>query len=118
MTYKPILLTVFLALALLAAACSQLDASLTDLEPGDCVADPGTRFQIESLDHVDCGDEDAVLQVSRVFTISGYDEYPGFEVIDRLVDRDCTTDTTAVMHPTQESWERAGDREVVCFRDI
>lgn len=102
----------------LSIGCSQLDSSLSDLEAGDCVRDPGRRFQVRSLDHVDCDDEDAALKVTRVFTIKGYEEFPGPITMDEIINRDCTTDTTAALHPTEESWDQAGDREVVCFRKL
>lgn len=64
------------AISLLLIGCApQLDASLTELENGDCVKDPGPIFQVDSLEHVDC-DGQAVLQVTSIFQIKGYDEWP------------------------------------------
>lgn len=114
-------LTITLALAilglLLVACAPQLDASLTDLEKGDCVEDPGFAFQVDSLKYVDC-DEEGVLKVTSVFQIKGYDEWPGQAAIDRVVDRQYTFDTTAAMYPTEESWNSADDRDVVCFQNL
>lgn len=102
---------------LLVSCAPGLDASLTDLQKGDCVKDPGFAFQVESLKHVDC-EEDGVLEVTSVFQIKGYDEWPGQATVNSIVDRQCTFDTTAAMYPTEESWNSADDRDVVCFKDL
>lgn len=114
-------LTITLAVAafgLMLIACAPgLDASLTDIEKGDCVNDPGFAFQVDSLKHVDC-DQDGVLQVTRIFQIKGYEEWPGQSTVNNIVDRQCTFDTTAAMYPTEESWNGADDRDVVCFKEL
>jgi hypothetical protein len=106
------------AISLLLIGCApQLDASLTELENGDCVKDPGPIFQVDSLEHVDC-DGQAVLQVTSIFQIKGYDEWPGQATVNDIVDRQCAFDTTAALYPTEESWNGADDRDVVCFKDL
>ncbi len=97
------------------ACARQLDFSLTTLETGDCVKSPGLALNgVESLEQIDCSESGSML-VLRTFDINGYEEWPGDANINRLADSGCPPRTNYVLSPTEDSWARADDREVVCF---
>ena len=113
--HRAIIVAVLAALSVV-VACGGLDSSLTDLEVGDCVKDPDLSVEAEevgSLDHVDCSEANT-LRVTEVFDITGYDDYPGDETIDSIVSSRCSIDAT-ILFPTNDTWNQADDREVVCF---
>jgi hypothetical protein len=106
------------AIVLLASACgTKLDESLTDFEAGDCVINPGIGEYTE-LERVDCTEEGAVRVVGK-FEISGYsDEYPGDSVMEMEANDGCPETMQWYLVPTEESWEKADDRLVVCFAEF
>ena len=100
---------------LLVGCASELGSSLTTLEAGDCVKTPGFAVDgVDSLKHVDCT-EDGTMLVLRTFDISGYEQWPGDANVTRVSDSGCPPRTNLVLSPTEDSWNSADDREVVCF---
>ncbi len=118
MLHRLIIIAALAGLVLVIACTGTLDPSITDFEVGECIKDPNVGFdQVEyfsSLDRVDCS-EPGVVRATRVFQITQYDEYPGDAAIDSLASSRCPFDAVLVFFPTQESWNGADDREVVCF---
>ena len=101
-------------LGIFAISCqSQLDPSLTELEVGDCVRDPGSATEVLKLDTVDCSEPDA-LRVTNTFEITGYDSYTGDAEIQDMAIEGCSP-APLWLFPTEESWDEADDRLVVCF---
>ncbi len=118
MLHRPIIIAALAGFVLLVACTGTLDPSITDFQVGDCIKDPNVGFgqveQVASLDRVDCS-EPGVVRATVVFQITQYDDYPGDAAIDSLASSRCPFDSVLVFFPTQESWNGADDREVVCF---
>jgi len=107
-----------LAALLLLAACGgdEIDESLTSLKAGDCIAESNLGA-IETVDTIDCTESGAV-EVVAVFEITGFDdEYPGDDVVATEAADGCPSSTTLNLVPTEDSWTRGDDRQVVCFAD-
>lgn len=118
---------VVIGLALLAGACGP---SALDFEIGECVNLPDGET-IEEFETVDCGE----VHDGEVFALPtqpGGDDaaYPGEETLDDLAQEECEGERfesyvgtaypdsalwATSLRPSQESWERADDREVVCL---
>ncbi len=114
MDLKLILITGVFSILLVGCA-RELDSSLTTLQAGDCVQAPGLALEgVDSLKHVDCS-EDGTMLVLRTFDISGYEEWPGDVNVDRVADSGCPPRTNYVLSPTEDSWNQADDKEVICF---
>ena len=112
------LLVVLLTAAffLVVIACEKvLDESLTDLEAGDCVGGVGLG-DVAELDTVDCS-EPGAFRVTNTFAITDFDSFPGFNAIDQIADSRCALDASLWLVPTEESWNEADDRLVVCFAE-
>ena len=102
-------------LGIVAVACeAQLDPSLTELEVGDCVRDPGTVNEVQGMDTVDCSEPDA-LRVAKKFEITGFDSYPGDSQVEAIAMEGCAP-ASLWLFPTEQSWNEADDREVLCFQ--
>ena len=109
-----ILLGVAAVAGLVLACGSTLDESLTDLEVGDCVASPDSGAQeINSLDSIDCA-EPGAIKVAQAFDLSGA-SWPGLGVIQGEVTAKCPATTAFTLDPTEDSWDNADDRAVICF---
>ncbi len=91
-----------------------LDDSLKDIKAGDCVVDPGSVTEVQRLKEAACGDPDAI-EVVGTFEITGYDEFPGEAAVDFAATQQCDPSSTGYIGPTQESWDGAGDRVVICL---
>ena len=102
--------------AVLAIACeAQLDPTLTDIAVGDCVVDPGVSEEIEELDTVEC-DVPGAVRATKKFDIVGYSSFPGGPEIDAVAEEECASATIWLV-PTEQSWNEADDRLVVCFEE-
>jgi hypothetical protein len=111
----PIILLVAVVVGIMALACEyELDPSLTELEVGDCVAWPSAIGEVEKLEHVDCS-EPGALRVTRKFNVSGYDSWPGYSALEATATQQCPGIFPQYLGPSKETWEKAGDREVICF---
>ena len=111
---KPALVFLGLAFAAVLAACSSNpETSLTDEGETYCVRAPDGGGTI-SLAPVDCG-EPGVLRVTRVVTITEFDEYPGEATIDAMTTQACPSTSAAALAPTEKSWNEASDRQIICL---
>jgi len=98
------------------SGCAGLDESLTDIQSGDCVADPGAVDEVLELKTVDCSDPGALL-VTNTFEVTTYTEFPGDETLNSIAEADCAANASVWLVPTKESWELADDRLVACFEE-
>lgn len=106
------------------------ERSVFDLEIGDCYDEPDTTEGLLSVPLVPCsGPHD-----SEVFALFDYpadegEPYPGAEVVELYGNDQCRGEVyreyigqdydlsmlfAAALLPSEESWTRAGDREIVC----
>ena len=101
--------------ASLSFACGgdDLDESLTSLEVGDCVSEDGVEGLVDDIDETSC-DEEGALEVTKVFNMDDGD-YPGQDAVDEAALDECPSDVVTYLYPTEESWNGADDREIVCF---
>ncbi len=112
------LMFAWLLLLALAACEATLDESLTELRTGDCVESPGTLAEeITSLEKTDCTGSN-VLRVTNTFEMAGSGSYPGDSAVEEAALSRCSPSSTVWLGPTEESWEQANDRQVVCFEDL
>lgn len=114
----PTIVLVVVAVGIVALACeAELHSSLTDLEVGDCVEWPSGTGEVEELEHVNCSHADAI-RVVAVFDVTGHSGWPGQAAIQAQADLRCPWEASYVLGPTKDSWEKAGDRRVVCFEEV
>ena len=113
-----------LAAMLLATACTQ--GNVFSLEVGQCFNDPEETDEISDVAIVDCA-ETHNNEVYHLFDIPG-DDFPGRAAISDISTEGCidafesfvgTSYATSdfgifPISPTEDSWDRADDREVVC----
>lgn len=123
-TKMAVLAAVFLTTGLLATACAQ--GNVFSLEVGQCFNDPDETDEISDVEIVDCG-EPHNNEVFHLFDLAG-DDYPGDAAVPDLAREGCIAAFDAYvgtpyldsafevfsLFPTQESWDRGDDREVVC----
>lgn len=119
--------TLLIGLVMLAGGCSP---SALEFDIGECVNLPDAET-IDEYETVDC-DEVHDAEVFALPTQPGGEEaaYPGAQAMGDLARQECEGEQfesyvgTAYpdsalyylsLSPSQESWERAGDREVVCL---
>jgi hypothetical protein len=105
-------LTVLLAFA----ACKE-GVSVFDLEVGDCVVSLGEGAEeyeeIGSVRTVDCS-EPHDGEVLALFDVEG-DDFPGIDAfLDMGLER-CPSEASTYLHPTEDSWNEMGDREIACI---
>lgn len=118
-------LTIAALLAVVAAtACSS--ASVLTLEVGDCFDDPDSFTQVDSVDTVDCADPHD-NEVYAVITHQA-SSWPGSEAMQEAAFEECLDAfepfvgiayevsrwDIAALWPTEESWNEADDREIIC----
>ena len=104
-------------------ACSQ-EVAGNDLEVGDCT---GSEIESTEIDAVSC-DEDHAYEVFAVFDVDG-DDFPGASEISAEAEA-CNGDLfedyvgtpydssdiyTQTLVPTEETWNEADDRTILCF---
>lgn len=101
-------------------ACEdKLDESLTGFSVGECIqgsADSLDGVEIESAEHISC-DTPGALRVAAVFDVPGGDDWPGADAMDQAALEGCPGDSVTYLAPTEESWEKAEDREIVCLAE-
>ena len=115
-----------LAAAFCLAACGD-DVPANDVEVGQCTNQDLTG-QVGEIDTVDC-DNAHTAEVFALFDLDG-DDYPGSEEVASLATEGCTGDRfeeyvglsyaeseifAANIAPTEETWNDADDRTVICF---
>ena len=113
-----------LAAALLATACTQ--GNVFSLEVGQCFNDPDETGEISDVAIVDCA-EPHNNEVFHLFDIAG-DDFPGNAAVVDIAREGCVEAFDAFVgtpyldsefevfpiYPTEDSWNRGDDREVVC----
>lgn len=114
----PTVLLVVVAVGIAALACeAELHPSLTHLEVGDCVEWLGGSAEVEKLEHVDCS-YPAAIRVVALFHVTDSGAWPGQTAIDAQADLRCPWETSYVLGPSKDSWEKAGNRRVACFERV
>ncbi len=93
-----------------------LDESLIDLQAGDCVEATDESGVMFELNHTDCSDP-GVLRVTKTFEITEWGVFPGAAMIDQFAQGECGPTASWWLVPTEESWNEADDRLVVCFAE-
>ena len=115
---------ILLAVAGLATACQ---GNVFDLDVGDCFQDPDGFGEVSDVEIVDCS-EPHDNEVFHLFDLAEGD-YPGQATVSTLADEGCSAAfdgyvgiayaesryVYTTLSPTEESWDRGDDREVVCF---
>jgi hypothetical protein len=110
-------------LAVTGVACSD---SVPTAEEGACIEELSLVGNISELPTVDC-DEDHAAQVVGLFDHDG-DDFPGDSEIEEEAEERCaelfedfvgapveeTSLSFGAIHPTEETWEEADDRETIC----
>lgn len=106
------------------AGCGGTEVAKADV--GDCFQDPENTAEVDEFDTVDC-DEPHDNEVYAVFDLPDGD-FPGADMVDEDGVSGCierfegyvgapyeTSDLDIYfIFPTEETWERADDREVIC----
>ena len=117
------------ALVLLTAGCSK-DVGANDLAAGDCTADE-LSGAVADVDTVAC-DTEHTYEVFATFELEGDDgaDFPGRSEVESDAAAGCNGDRfeehvgipyedsslyTTYLVPTEDAWDGAGDRTVVCF---
>lgn len=115
-----------LSLGLLASACGQ---SVFELAIGDCINLPD-GVSVTDVENVECTEpHDAEVYALPQLSQGPDEPFPGDSVISEFVEERCTAAfegyvgrdfaTSAIfstaLTPSQEGWENADDREVVCL---
>jgi len=112
-----ILLSAVLSCALFVACGggSKLDESLTSLKVGDCVG-AGGEGNVTGIETVDCGTEGSLI-VIKVFDMPDAAAFPGDSAVSSAASASggCPPTTVQYLGPTQDSWDKAHDRQVICF---
>ena len=120
------MIAAFLVLAAFGSACSQ---NALEFTIGECVNLPdGT--QISDYETVDCGEaHDAEVYALPQHPDGAEAAFPGQSVLEEFADERCKQDFEAyvgieynqstiystALTPSQESWDGAEDREIVCL---
>lgn len=103
------------------------DASVYDMQEGDCFNEPDIDAEeVETLPAVPCAEEHD-YEVFEAYTMDG-DEFPGDASVEATADEVCATEFTEFvglsyqdsaldlnyLFPTADSWSRS-DREITCL---
>jgi hypothetical protein len=116
---------VVLAFLLVASGCS-LKGNVFSLSVGDCFNSPPTG-EVDSVDRVSCSDSHK-FEVYGMFDLTG-SSWPGESTVKARAADGCLSRFASyvgvgyddsdwyysVLTPTQDSWNRGDDREVVCM---
>ena len=105
--------TVLLFAAGVAGCGYVLDESF-EAKVGDCIIPSAKEGNIKKIEHVSCNDPQAYF-VTNLFDITGYDDFPGYTVVEEIAYRKCPFHTDFFITPTEISWKEVGDREVMCL---
>ena len=118
-------LSLLMLIAITAAACG--GDSVFSLQEGDCFNDPSSFDQVSEVDTVDCAEphDNEVYLISRY---QGGGSYPGAAAMEQAAFTAClgafedfvgapyetSRFDIAALWPSQESWDEAGDRDIIC----
>ena len=121
------LLVATVAVAALALTACGSDVAANDVEVGQCTNQDLTG-SVGEIETVDCA-EPHVAEVFATFDLEG-DDYPGVDEVDTLATEGCTGARfedyvglpyeesevfAAPLTPTEQTWNEADDRTVICF---
>ena len=98
----------------------------TEAAVGECFQDPEETDEVGELDKVDC-DEAHDNEVIAVFDLEG-DDFPGADEVQSQAEEGCVGEfedyvgstfeesdlDLFTITPTEETWDEADDREVIC----
>ena len=98
----------------------------TEAALGECFQDPADSDEVGELDKVDCGDAHD-NEVIAVFDLDG-DDFPGVDEVQSQAEEGCIEEFEPyvgstyedsdldlfTITPTEETWDAADDREVIC----
>ncbi len=114
------------ALAVGGTSCSKdAEVSANDLQVGDCVEDQATLNSVD-VSAIDC-DEEHVFELYHRFDLEDADDYPGETEVQAQGDEGCGDNfedyvgappgeiAFVAIPPSQETWEQANDRTILCF---
>jgi hypothetical protein len=109
------------------AACG---ASVQEFSVGECLDLSDAQGEVSEVPVVDCSDE----HDGEVFYIHNFDgdDYPGVQAVSEELQQACVDNFEAyigapyetsevyvnVLHPTEDSWDRADDRSGICIAQI
>ncbi len=112
-------------IALAVAACG--GESVFSLEEGSCFDDPASFAQVSEVDTVDCAEphDNEVYLITRY---QGGGSFPGSAEHEQAAYTSCLSGfenfvgvpyeasrfDIAALWPSRESWDEAGDREIIC----
>lgn len=116
--------------ALVLTACSS-SSSIYSLKVGDCLESSQftTEYDKEATTTSCSALHDLEVYSSTLFTDEEYPEYPGRDPMSEAAQNYCFSQFEAFvgipyeqsvldinwMYPTRDSWENAGDREILCL---
>ncbi len=121
------LCSVILAVSIGAFGLSGCSGNVFSLEVGDCFNIPGgPNSEMDNVDRVSCRDLHE-FEVYGTFDLTG-SSWPGQSTVSRRADEGCVSRFASFvgigyddsewylwhMTPTQDSWDRGDDREVIC----
>jgi hypothetical protein len=125
---KGLLLALVTIVAGFGASCGLLDSEVPTAEVGECITNSVTGSIVDEFDTVDCT-ESHTAELYYKFELPDGD-FPGTEEISSATQEQCTganfEDYVGVDYasseievypvtPTEETWNDADDREVLCF---
>ena len=107
------------------------ERSVFDLAVGDCFDEPDTAQGVQTVPLVDCaGPHDSEVFALIAYPAEAGEPYPGAEVVQEFGDESCRGEAfteyvdqeydlsalfASTLVPSEESWTRADDREIVCI---
>lgn len=106
------------------AACGGQVASA---EVGDCVVTEDIPDEVTEIPTVDCGEAHDAQVVGKFDLDDG--DFPGLDAVQAAAEEGCVTEfesfvgvtyadsslNVSYVYPTEQTWDQADDREVLCF---
>ncbi|GAB2611020.1 septum formation family protein [Pseudactinotalea suaedae] len=107
------------------AACG--GGQVASAEVGECIVTSELGEEITEIPTVDCGEAHDAQVVGKFDLDDG--DFPGLDAIKAAADEGCVTEfesfigaaydesslEVSYIHPTEDTWNQADDREVLCF---
>jgi len=125
---KGLLLACAMLLAGMGASCGLLDTEVPTADVGECVTNDIAASTVSEFDVVDCTESHTVELIHKFDLPDG--DFPGAEEISTATQEQCQGSTFEdyvgldyqsseieiyPVTPTEETWNDADDREVLCF---
>lgn len=106
------------------AACG---GQVATAEVGDCVVTADIPDDVTEIPTVDCGEAHDAQVVGKFDLDDG--DYPGDDAVTTAAEEGCVTEfesfvgiaaadsslQISYVYPTEQTWDQANDREVICF---